>query len=178
MPGAPGGVAAQSAGLQQITFPPNSRRPCFCCYDQPFLVSSRYYQAGVYHHHIVKETDPLTNAVTMVPADDWICSVLKVLCIVRTNSGNEHSYLLEFGEHGRTPRRRGLLPQSLLLGRPEEAFKALRANGVSITYPYVKLVRAYLDNEHFRFSDKTPGDFWQSVKSVGWTPVGERFVPA
>ena len=47
---------------------------------------------------------------------------------------------------------------------------------MSITFENVKLVRAYLDRQHFRFSGKTPADFWRSVKSVGWAQVGKQFV--
>lgn len=100
-----------------------------------------------------------------------------MLCIVRTDAGNEHSYLIEYLSHGECAPRRVVLPQALLLAsRGEEALKMLRALGGSVLYRNVKLVRQYLDEEHMRFSLETPDSFWRSVKVVGWTPALDCFV--
>ena len=160
----------------QVTFPPDSWRPCFCCYDQPFVVGTHRYKAGVYHHYLAKEKDPDTGDVTIVPVNDWICSVLRVLHIVRTEFCNENGYLLEYIPQGFAHPRRMVLRQSLLLGRAEEALKALRDKAVSVLRDHAAEVAKYLDKEHLRFSLQTPDDFWTSVKVVGWSPVGERFV--
>ena len=112
----------------------------------------------------------------VIPVDHWICSVLKVICIVRTGAGNEHSYLIEYVAHGENAPRRSLLSQALLLGRPEEPLKALRDFGVSVLYVNTKAVRSYLDLEHMRFSEKTPDDFWRSVPVVGWEQAPTCFV--
>jgi putative DNA primase/helicase len=101
---------------------------------------------------------------------------LKVVRIVRANAGNEHSYLIEYVAHGEKAPRRAILSQALLLGRPEESLKALRDLGVSILYINTKAVRAYLDLEHMRFSEKTPSDFWRSVPVVGWEQAPTCFV--
>jgi putative DNA primase/helicase len=170
------GQAPAPAGPQQVSFPPLSRRPCFCCYDQAFLVGSNKYKEGVYHHFVETEKDAIGNEIE-VAVDRWIVSVLRVLCIVRTDSGNEHAYLLEYIPHGETQPRRAVLAQALLLGRGEEAMKELRDLGVSVIFSNVKYVREYLDRQHLEFSNqKTPDDFWTSVKVIGWAPVGERFV--
>ena len=115
-----------------MQLPPESRRPCFCCYDHPFLVDNHRYKAGVYHHAMKEETDPDTQETMMVPVNIWICSVLKVLYIVRTEFCNENGYLLEYIPQGFANPRRLILRQSLLLGRPDEALKPLRDKGVSI----------------------------------------------
>jgi putative DNA primase/helicase len=103
-----------------------------------------------------------------VPVDPRICSVLEVLAIVRTRSGGGHGYLIEFIPHGETRVRRKILSQAALLGRPEEALKALRDIGVSVLQKHAKLVRDYLDSQHLRFSAERPEDFWESVDLVGW----------
>lgn len=161
----------------QQTFPPNNRRPCFCCYDAPFMVGNDRYKEGVYYHFIEEQKDEATGLKIDVPVDLWICSVLRVQCIVRTDSGNEHGYLLEYIPHGEDQPRRAVLSQALLLGRGEDAMKELRDIGVSVLGSKAKYVREYLDSRHLKFSvDKTPQDFWVRVKVVGWAPVGERFV--
>jgi putative DNA primase/helicase len=160
----------------QQTFPPISRRPCYCCYGLPFIVGTEHFKEGVYYHCLNEEKDASGNVVT-IAVDLWICSILRVLCIVRTDSGNEHAYLLEYVPHGETQSRRAVLSQALLLGRGEEAMKELRDLGISVLGNNAKYVREYLDGQHLKFSSqKTPDDFWTSVKVIGWAPVGERFV--
>jgi putative DNA primase/helicase len=148
------------------------------------VVDSKHYKAGVYYHYLKEEKeaaakvkkDPDGN-VKIILVDLWICSVLRVLHIVRTDSGNEHGYLLEYVAHGETQPRRGVLLQALLLGRGDEAMKQLRDLGISVIRSNAEHVRDYLDGEHLKFSNqKTPDDFWTSVKVIGWSPVGERFV--
>jgi putative DNA primase/helicase len=161
---------------QQVDFPPISRRPCFRCYDQPFLLGTRHYKEGVYYHFVQTEKDADGNEIK-IAVDLWICSVLRVLCIVRTDYGNEHGYLLEYVAHGETERRRAVLSQASLLGRGDEAMKELRGLGVSVLHDNAQLVRKYLDRQHLEFSNqKTPDDFWTSVKVIGWTTVGKQFV--
>jgi hypothetical protein len=63
--------------------------------------------------------------------DYWFLSWLEVLAIVRTSSGKERGYLIEFIAHGETNSRRLILPQSSLLGRADEAFRLLRSHGIS-----------------------------------------------
>jgi putative DNA primase/helicase len=140
------------------------------------MVNTNSYREGVYYHFVEKQKDS-TGIVMNVPVDLWICSVLWVLCIVRTDSGNGHAYLIEYIPHGETQSRRAVLPQALLLGRGEEALKVLRDLGISVLGRKAKYVREYLDSEHLKFSSrKTPDDFWTSVKVIGWEPVGERFI--
>jgi len=170
-----GSAGGPNTSLPQVNFPPDSRRPCFCCYDQAFLVGNHRYEEGVYCHYLEEEKDTAGN-ITEIPRDDWILSVYKVLHIVRTDSGNEHSYLVEYRAHGENRLRRAVLSQALLLGRAEEALKALRDKGVSVLYSNRNLVRTYLDIQHLRFNPQTPADFWTSVKSVGWAPLPTRFV--
>jgi putative DNA primase/helicase len=162
-----------------VTFPSAAQRPVFICYDDAFSVDNgqyqRRYKAGVYHHEVKRERAEDGRMVEVL-VDSWICSVLKVICVVRANAGNQHSYLIEYTEHGEKAPRRVLLSQALLLGRPEEALKALRDLGVSVLHTNAKLVRAYLDFEHLRFSGQTPGDFWRSTKQVGWDPAPDCFV--
>jgi putative DNA primase/helicase len=161
---------------QQVEFPPISRRPCFCCYDQPFLVGGNHYKEGVYYHFVQTDKDADGNEIE-IAVDLWICSVLRVLCIVRTDSGNEHAYLLKYIPHGETESRRAVLSQALLLGRGDEAMKELRDLGVSVLHDNAQLVRKYLDRQHLEFSNqKTPDDFWTSIKVIGWSPIGKRFV--
>jgi putative DNA primase/helicase len=176
----PDGNTSQASGgstaLPQVTFPSEARRPCFACYDQAFAVGNRRYKEGVYYHCMQERKDKDGNT-TPVEVNLWICSVLKVLYIVRTDAGNEHSYLLEYVPHGESTLRRVVLPQALLLsGRGEEALKMLRDIGVSVLYSHAKLVREYLDREHLRFSVQTPDSFWRSVKVVGWGPEMDCFV--
>ena len=116
-----GGGAGQ--GLPQMDFPPEDWRPCFCCYDQPFLVDARRYKAGVYHHYMKEVTDQATGEKTLVPVNEWICSVLRVLHIVETGIGDEHGYLLEYLSHGKAQPKRIVLSQELLLGRGKKRSK-------------------------------------------------------
>jgi hypothetical protein len=162
--------------LPQQTFPPRNRRPIFCCYDGPFVVDNKRYKEGVYYHCIKERKDSAGKTIEVL-VDLLICSVLKVLYILRTESGIGHAYLIEYIAHGETQPRRAVLPQASLLSRPEEALKELRDLGVSVLGRNAKLVREYLDLEHLKFSSqKNPLDFWTSVKVIGWSPVGERFV--
>jgi putative DNA primase/helicase len=100
--------------------------------------------------------------------DDWFCSPLKIIAITRTEAGRAHAYLIEYLPHGSTEKRRTILSQALLLGRPEDALKLLRDIGVSVLCSHKKLLRDYLDREHLRFSTARPADFYHSVKVVGW----------
>jgi len=140
------------------------------------MAGSKQYRQGVYYHFVEQEKDSQGNIVDVL-VDLWICSVLWVRCIVRTDSGNGHAYLIEYIPHGESAPRRAVLLQALLLGRGDEAMKALRDLGISVLGCNTKYVRQYLDSEHLKFSSqKTPDDFWTSVKVIGWEPVGERFV--
>ena len=156
-------------------FPPLSARPAYVCYDEDFVANDAKYKAGVYLHGSQEKKNEEGETVEQ-PVDLWICSPLKVLCIVRAASGNEHSYLVEYVEHGEETPRRTLLSQALLLGRAEEALKALRDLGVSVLYKNLKLVRDYLDKQHLRFSARRPDYFWRSSKVVGWAPAPDCFV--
>src|SRR6516165_6938821 len=98
----------------QQTFPSLVRRPCFCCYDCPFVVGPKQYKEGVYYHFVDEQKDAQGNVIDVL-VDLWICSVLWVLCIVRTDSGNGHAYLIEYVPHGETTRRRAVIFQALLL---------------------------------------------------------------
>ena len=162
--------------LPQQTFPPKNRRPIYCCYDAPFMVGNKSYKAGVYYH-CVEERKDAAGVPIEVLVDRWVCSVLKVLYILRTDSGIGHAYLIEYIPHGETQPRRAVLLQASLLGRGEDAMKDLRDLGVSVLGWNVKYIREYLDRQHLNFSvHKSPDDFWTSVKVVGWAPIGERFV--
>ena len=164
--------APPTSGMPQVTFPPRDRRPIFVCYDEAFVVEGRVLKAGVYYHYIENSKDGLVEELI----DRWICSPLKVLCIVRASAGNEHGYLAEYVQHGESSLRRTVLSQALLLGRPEEPLKALRDIGVSVLHENLRFVRDYLDKEQLRFSTQTPDDFWQSIKTVGWSPAPDCFV--
>ncbi len=162
--------------LAPANFPQPDDRPCYRLFLTAFKANDRFFQPGVYYHFLKTEKDADGNKIE-VAVDLWICSVLRVLCIVRTDSGNEHAYLLEYIPHGETQPRRAVLAQALLLGRAEEAMKPLRDMGISVLGSKAKYVREYLDCQHLEFSNqKTPDDFWISVKVIGWAPVGERFV--
>ena len=163
------GVAAQNPGLPQVTFPPRAARPTFICYDEAFFAEGHVSKAGVYYHYIEKTKDEFGNSVEEL-IDLWICSPIRVLCVVRSGGGNEHSYLVEYLEHGQSSPRRTVFSQAMLLGRLDE-FKALRDIGVSVLHENLKFVRAYLDREHLKFSTKTPDDFWRSAKVIGWAPA-------
>ena len=117
----------KSEPYSTVIFPSAAKRPSFVCYDEDFFVGNKLYKAGVYSHE-TKETDKDGDVVEIL-VDHWICSVLKVICIVRAGAGNEHSYLIEYVAHGERTPRRALLSQALLLGRPEESLKALRDLG-------------------------------------------------
>jgi putative DNA primase/helicase len=138
------------------------------------MVGNDHYKAGVYCHYIGERKDD-ASAIE-VPVDRWVVSVLKVLHILRTDSGTGHAYLIQYIPHGETQPRRAVLAQASLLGRGEDAMKELRDLGVSVLGRNVKYIREYLDFEHLKFSSQKPDDFWTSVKVIGWAPVGERFV--
>jgi putative DNA primase/helicase len=160
-------VQPSSAGPPEIEFPPESKRPCFRLYKLPFISAGTPYKAGVYWHFVQKETDDEGNKISVL-VNLWILSVLEVIAIVRTGSGREHSYLVEYVSHGETAARYEVLSQSALLGRAEEALKALRDIGVSVLQKHAKLVQAYLDGQHLRFGAEHPEHFWESVKTIGW----------
>src|SRR5271157_2522251 len=85
--------------LHEIKFPAMDDRPRIILYKQPFTNEGRPHDAGVYYHGIKEEKDADAN-VTEVPTDDWFLSVLEVIAITRTRSGDEHSYLIEYVPHG------------------------------------------------------------------------------
>ena len=159
---------------QRVDFPPLSRRPVFLCYDKDFVANNRNYKAGVYCHDI-KSKKSKDGDEESIPVDQWICSVLKVISIVRSTTGSEHSYLIEYVPHGETEPRKTLLQQSLLLGRTDEPLKALRSLGVTVLRSTAKLVVDYLDRAHLNFSSQRPQDFWQSVQCTGWAPYPTCF---
>jgi hypothetical protein len=69
-----------------IVFPPKSDRPLFRCYHHPFLVNGEYQREGVYFHGVTQDKDQDGKPIDVL-VDLWICSVLIVLCILRSNSG-------------------------------------------------------------------------------------------
>jgi hypothetical protein len=166
-PAPPQGQQTQNAGPPEIEFPPISKRPCFRFYKTFFLSNGKPYDPGVYWHTVEKEKDNGGNKVQVL-IDLWILSVLEVLAITRTDAGREHSYLIVYIPHGETTPRYEVLSQAALLGRPEDALKALRDIGVSVLQKHASLVRDYLDSQHLRFNAAHPENFWESVKRVGW----------
>src|SRR5262249_16263369 len=150
-----------------IDFPPLSNRPCFRLYKTFFLSNGKPYDPGDYWHTVEEEKDSNGNKVQVL-VDLWICSVLIVIAITRTDAGKEHSYLIKYIPHGETSSGYEVLSQAALLGRPEDALKALRDIGVSVLQKHAKLVRDYLDSQHLRFNAAHPENFWESVKRVGW----------
>jgi putative DNA primase/helicase len=174
--GTAGAAASTNGTLPVVVFPPLNKRPRFVVYETEFQVKGHRYKAGVYHHTFTKETDPQTKAVQTIEHDTWILSVLKVVAIIRAESGKEHGYLIEYVAHGESSRRREVLSQSSLLGRAEESLKVLRDMGVSALYQHARAIREYLDTQHLRFNAGTPADFWRSVKVVGWAPAPTCFV--
>jgi hypothetical protein len=62
-----------------IVFPSAAERPTFACYDKAFFIGNKRYRAGVYYHETKQKTDEDGDVLI----DHWICSVLKVICIVR-----------------------------------------------------------------------------------------------
>jgi putative DNA primase/helicase len=160
-------IPPQAASPTKIEFPPKSKRPCFRLYKLPFISNADLHIAGIYWHGVEKQKDCNGDTIEVL-VDSRICSVLEVLAIVRTRSGRGHGYLIEFLPHGETRVRRKILSQATLLGRPEEALKALRDIGISVLQKHAKLVRDYLDSQHLRFSAERPQDFWESVDLVGW----------
>src|SRR5258708_18800315 len=160
-----------------MTFPTTQFRRWFDCYDTAFQnAEGRKYKAGVYEHRYTEGEDPVTHEPKRIPDDTWICSVVKVLYVVRTESGKEHSYRIKYVEHGKTSPQYVILPQSSLVGRVDEALKTLRGFGVSVLNRHSKRVLEYLDGEHLKFSGEKPEDFWRSVKTVGWSPAPHCFV--
>lgn len=174
--GTPIAEGSTNGTLPEAVFPPLKKRPCFVVYETDFQVKGDKHKAGVYHHTFTKEPDPLTKAVQTIEHDTWILSVLKVVSIIRAESGKEHGYLIEYVAHGETSRRREVLSQSLLLGRAEESLKILRDMGVSALHHHARVIREYLDTQHLKFNAGTPADFWRSVKVVGWAPAPTCFV--
>jgi len=159
--------SASPPSLPVEDFPPRKSRPCYSVHDSLFQNNGRSYRDGVYFHSVEVKTDPNGQKVEHL-IDTWICSVLSVFAITRTNSCKEHGYLLEFIPHGERAKVREILSQSLLLGRAEDALKVLRDLGVSVLHKHKTEVRDYLDSQHLRFSAAQPADFWHSVKVVGW----------
>ena len=96
---------------------------------------------------------------------------------LRTHTGNEHCYLIEYVAHGETKPRRTLLPQALLLGRTDEPLKALRSLGVTVLRSTAKHIVEYLDREHLRFSSQRPQDFWQRHKRPDGLPIQRTLSP-
>ena len=162
-------------GLLRVSFPALEERPRFVCYDRDFRVGDDEFKSGVYYHGTQKVKGPEGVEYDM-PVDRWICSPLRVLAILRTGAGHQHSYLLAYTEHGEPEPRRICLPQALLIGRADEALRALRDVGISVLHKNAALVRDYLDNEHLKFGARRPDDFWRSVKTVGWAPAPVCFV--
>jgi putative DNA primase/helicase len=157
-------------------YPDERQRPCFRCYDAPFVANKSQYRAGVYHHVMEEKKDDAGNKIE-VPADHWILSVLRIVSILRTKSGGEHSYLIEFVPHGESEPRYIVLPQSSLLAAGGiEGMRILRDAGADVFGKHVKRILEYLDSEHRRFSAQYPDDFLVLAKVVGWHPVGQRFV--
>jgi putative DNA primase/helicase len=146
--------------LASKLFPPLSERPCYRVYEHPFEDEGKNWQAGVYLHAIEERTNRIINR--------RICSVVRVIAIIRTDLGKEHSYLLQFVSHGETVLRHEVIPQSLLVNRSDEFMMLLRSWGISALFEHRVEIRNYLDQEHKRFSAQHPEDFWELVKVVGW----------
>jgi putative DNA primase/helicase len=133
-----------------------------------FMAEGRRWERGVYHHYIDIQKDPYGIGETEELIEQWITSPLSIVAILRTLEGEEHSYLVEYISHGETEIRRAVLPQSLLIGRYDEALRFLRSIGISTLHQYAKIIRQYLDAAHLKFSTRRPSDFWILAKSIGW----------
>jgi putative DNA primase/helicase len=168
------------ARLPSVEFPPKDKRPCYINYWTDFMVDGRRHEAGVYYHHVAKKA---ASDLTELVGDDvqqdsdsqeesliseWFMSPAVVDAITRTEGSREHSYILEYIPHGETERRRMLLPQALLVSRPDELAKLLRDHGLSVLHQHKTRVRDYLDSRHKFFSARRPADFWDCVKTTGW----------
>jgi putative DNA primase/helicase len=189
-----GANLSQHASLAEVEFPPKEKRPTWTNYNTDFIAEGRSHKAGVYYHWIEKitsqgllgasETDSPSSreasaqnkAEPLKPfgqknevlRSTWICSPLEVKAIARTQLGYEHSYILDYIQHGKTQVQQILLPQSLLVSRPDELAKVLRSRGVSILHQHATEVRNYLDSRHVFFSARRPEHFWDYVKTTGW----------
>jgi putative DNA primase/helicase len=150
-----------------VTLPTENERPCYRAYRSPFKVAGEYWRPGTYFHFAKEEKDDDDNLIVTL-VDYWFLSWLSVLAIVRTASGNEHGYLIEYIAHGETDTRRLVLPQSALLGRADEAFKVLRSHGVTVLNKHLKTIRSYLDEQHLEFSAGKQDRFWTCTKTIGW----------
>jgi putative DNA primase/helicase len=163
----------QTQKLPEVTFPNQSERPCYQIYEQPFIVKNKAkgkgkeHKQGVYYHYVGNRENK-NGGITKALIDRWVTSYLRVISIIRNADGTEHSYLIEYTEHGKPEKKRMIIPQSLLLGSPDEALKMLRDAGVSVLHENVGYVRNYLDKEHLRFSEGTPDFFLRLAKAVGW----------
>jgi putative DNA primase/helicase len=155
-------------------FPSPEERPCYRVYDTPFEDGGKLWAPGVYLHGIQEKT--VCGETTISLIDRWITSVMRVLAITRTKEGREHSYLLEFIEHGENVLRREVIPQSLLVGRITDLMQFLRPLGISVLYENKEFIRDYLDGQHKKFSAEHPECFLEAVKVVGWHPSGKTFV--
>jgi putative DNA primase/helicase len=169
--GQPQNAGPPSSQAIVVTFPTEDERPCYRAYRYPFKVDGdtedKYWRPGIYYHFVHEEKDDDGN-ITQTLVDYWFISYLVVLAIVRTASGKEHGYLIEYVAHGEQTPRRLVLPQSLLLGRADEAFKILRSHGVTVLNKHLKTIRSYLDEQHLEFNAGKPEHFWTSTKTVGW----------
>ena len=159
--------ARPHAGLPTSTFPPKNQRPCFVNYWTDFLAESRHYNAGVYYHRVETRKNAAGQDIEVL-VNEWFMSPAEVDAITRIEGSREHSYILEYIPHGETERCRMLLPQSLLVGRPDELAKLLRDRGLSVLHQHKTQVRDYLDSRHKFFSAKRPENFWDCVKVTGW----------
>jgi putative DNA primase/helicase len=156
----------KSSALPSVQFPPRDKRPCYANYWTDFLVAGRLYNAGVYYHCVEMEKD--SDPPKEILINEWFLSPAEVNAITRVDGSREHSYILEYISHGETARRQMLLPQSLLVGRPDELAKLLRDRGLSVLHQNKTLVRDYLDSRHRFFSANHPEYFWDCVKVTGW----------
>ena len=181
--------------LPSVQFPPEDKRPCFVNHWSDFLIGKQRHEAGVYFHAVTTKNSELAKMLggnfsqepdefalrgpvsveTRLKEEESpkvinkrVLSPAEVLAITRTEGSKEHSYVLEYIPHGETERRKLLLPQALLVGRPDELAKLLRSHGLSVLHRYKTLVRDYLDSRHKFFSAKHPEYFWHCVKTTGW----------
>jgi hypothetical protein len=150
-------------------FPAPKERPSFRLYGNDFEEDGKNWEAGVYLHDYDERANNLIDTRILSPA--------RVVAITRTAAGTEHGYLLEYVPHGKTAIRYEVIPQSLLVGHINDLMKALRGDlGMFAPYKYREVIRAYLDDEHQKFSAKRPQDFWESTKTSGWHQLGRCFV--
>lgn len=132
-------IADDVARTAGVTFPADTQRPCYRCYDNDFSHGGKNLRAGLYFHAAMDE-QRIKQA-----SDIWLCAPLRVVATAATE-GYGYSKLLQFLDVYQR-QRDFLLPMNMLKGQAEDLKGALLDMGLELDLKRFSFLRDFINTE-------------------------------